>query len=109
MDKGAITCIFGNVPETIPSVQMVSEETEARVGILSLEADKKARIALAEILRRCKTIVKSGYIVEIRERGLLTGEKIAIVRLAERTWNRNFTVAEDRLIHSIRGRYNKRR
>lgn len=77
-------------------------------GMLGPEDDRAARIALAGILRRCKTVVKGGYIVDIGERGLLTGEKIAIVRLAERTWDRNFTVAENRLIHSIRGRFTKK-
>jgi hypothetical protein len=84
---------------------MAGKEAEARVGILTIEDDRAARIALAGILRRCKTVVKGGYIIEIGERGLLTGEKITIVRLAERTWDRNFTVAEDNLIHVIAGRF----
>ena len=104
MDKGAITCIFGNIPEALPAVQMADKDGEARVGILTTEADTEARRALAGILRRSKTVVKQGYIIEIGECGLLTGEKIAIVRLAERTWDRNFTVAEGNLIHSIGGR-----
>ncbi len=87
---------------------MVGEETEARVGILTLDDEMKARRALADILRQCKTDVKGGYIVGFGERSLLHSERIALVRLSERTFDRHFTVAEDRLIHSIRGRYHGR-
>ncbi len=83
---------------------MASEETEARVGILTTEEDIKVRRALADILRNSETVVKGGYILEIGKRTMLTGEKVSIVRLAERTWDRNFTVAEARLIYTIRGR-----
>ncbi len=104
MDKGAITGLFGNIPKTFSSVQMAGEETEARVGILNVEDEIKARRTLADILRHSKTVVEQGYIIEIRERVILTGEKVAIVRMAEHCFDRHFTVAENNLIHIIRGR-----
>ena len=73
-------------------------------GMLDIDADIKARRALADILRNSETVVKDGYILEIGKRTMLTGDKVSIVRLAERTWDRNFTVAEARLIYTIRGR-----
>lgn len=104
MDNGAITGLFGNIPETLPSVQVAGEKAEARVGILNIEDEIKARRILADILRLSQTVVKHGYIVEIRERAVLTGEKVALVRMAEYCFHRHFTVAEDNLIHTIRGR-----
>ncbi len=84
---------------------MADEETEARIGILNLDQEIKARQALANILRYSGTVVKHGYIMEITKRDLLTGEKSSLVRMAEHVWDRHLTVAEGNLIHMIWGRF----
>ena len=75
-------------------------------GMLDTAAEIKARQALADILRYGGAVVEDGYILEITNRGLLTGEKKSLIRMAENVWNkdRHLTVAEGNLIHSIRGR-----
>lgn len=74
------------------------------LGMLGLEDEIKARRTLADILRHSQTVVNQGYITEIRERSVLTGEKVAIIRMSEHCFGRHFTVAENNLIHTIRGR-----
>ncbi len=83
---------------------MVGEETQARIGFLNIQDEIKARQTLAEILKHSETVVKEGYIVEICRRDLLHDDKILILRLAERCFDRHFTVAENNLVHAIRGR-----
>jgi len=82
---------------------MAGAENTARVGLLTVDDEIKTRRTLAEVLRHSETVVKGGYIVEIRRRDLLHGDKILILRLSERCFDRHFTVAEANLVHAIRG------
>ena len=76
-------------------------------GMLGVDAETKARKMLAKILYQSKAILRLARIVDLPHKALLAGDKDTIMRLAEHTFDRHFTVAEQRLLYEIELRTRK--
>lgn len=73
-------------------------------GMLNIDNEIKARRMLSGILSRSETVVEKGRIITIKLKALLASDKESIMRMAEKTFDRHFTVAENNLLFQIKSR-----